>query len=35
MQFSVHGVPLDDCANGGYVDALFTCGERGFSSLGS
>ena len=29
------GAPLDDWANGGYVDVLFTCGECGFSSLGS
>ena len=27
--------PLDDWANGGYIDVLFTCGECGFSSLGS
>ena len=32
MQFSVCGAPLDDWDNGGYVDALFTCGECGFSS---
>ena len=29
------GTPLDDWANGGYVDVLLTCGEFGFSSLGS
>ena len=29
------GAPLDDWANGGYVDVLFTCGECGFYSLGS
>ena len=27
--------PLDDWANGGYVNVLFTCGEFGFSSLKS
>ena len=31
----VYGSPLDDRANGDYVDDLFTCGECGFSSLGS
>ena len=29
------GAPLDDSANGGYVDVLFTYGECGFSSLES
>ena len=29
------GAPLDDRANGGYVNVLFTCGECGFYSLGS
>ena len=29
------GEPLDDWANGGYVDVLFTCGECSFSSFGS
>ena len=33
--FSVCGVPLDDWANGGYVDVLFTCGECHLSSFGS
>ena len=33
--FSVCGAPLDDWANGGYVDVLFTCGECGFSSFES
>ena len=28
-------VPLDDWANGGYVDFFFTCREYGFSSLES
>ena len=28
--FSVWGAPLDDWANGGSVDDLFTCGERTF-----
>ena len=27
--------PLDDWANGGYVDVIYTCGERGFSCLAS
>ena len=31
--FSVCGAPLDDWANGGYVNVLFTCGECGFSSF--
>ena len=31
----VCGAPLDDWANGGYVDVLFKCGENGFSSLQS
>ena len=31
----VCGVPLDDWADGGYVDVLFTCDECGFSSLGN
>ena len=30
----VCGVPLDDWANGGYLDVLFTCGECSFSSFG-
>ena len=29
------GTPLDDWANGDYVDALFTSGECGFCSLES
>ena len=29
------GPPLDDWANGSYVDVLFICGERGFSSFES
>ena len=29
------GAPSDDQANGGDADVLFTCGEFGFSSLGS
>ena len=33
--FSVHGVPSDDWADGGYFDVLLTCGECGFGSLGS
>ena len=33
--FSVCGEPLDDWANGGYIDVLFTCGECGFSSFRS
>ena len=33
--FSVCGAPLDDWANGGYVDVFFTCGEYGFSYFGS
>ena len=33
--FSVCGAPLDDWANSGYDDVLFTCREFGFSSLGS
>ena len=32
--FGVCGAPSNDWANGGYVDVLFTCGERGFGSLG-
>ena len=28
------GAPLDDWANGCYVDILFTCGECGFSFSG-
>ena len=35
MQFSVGGAPLDEWADGGNVDVLFTCGECGFSSFGS
>ena len=35
MRFSVCGAPLDDWANCGYVDVLFTCGECSFSSFGS
>ena len=35
VQFSVGGTPLDEWANGGNVDVLFTCGECGFSSFGS
>ena len=31
----VCGAPLNDRANGSYVDVLFTCGECGFYSLGS
>ena len=27
-------MPLDDWANGGYVDVLLTCDECGFSFLG-
>ena len=34
MWFSVCGVTLDDWANAGYVDVLFTCGECSFSSFG-
>ena len=33
VQFRVCGSPLNDSANGGYVDALFTCGEYRFSSF--
>ena len=33
--FSAFGAPLNDWANGGNVDVLFTCGECGFSSFGS
>ena len=33
--FSVCGVPLNDWANGGYVDVWFNCGECGFSSFRS
>ena len=33
MRFSVSGALLDDWANGGYADVLFTCGEC--SSFGS
>ena len=33
--FSVSGALLNDWANGGYVDVLFTCGECSFSSLES
>ena len=33
--FSVCGAPLDNWANGGYVDVLFMCGECDFSSFGS
>ena len=29
------GAPLDDSANSGNVDVLFTCGECGFSYFGS
>ena len=29
----MYGVPLDDWANGGYVDVLFMCGKCGFGSL--
>ena len=29
------GGPLDDRGNGGSVDAFFTYGEDGFSSMGS
>ena len=29
------GAPLDDLANGGNADVLFTCCECGFSSFGS
>ena len=29
------GTPLNDWVNGGYLDILFTCGECGFSSVGS
>ena len=35
VRFSLCGVPLDDWANGGYVDVLFTCGECSFSSFRS
>ena len=28
-------MPLNDCANGCYVDVLFTCDECGFTSLGA
>ena len=35
VRFSVCGAPLDDWANCGYVDVLFTCGECSFSSFGS
>ena len=31
----VCGAPLNDWANGGYVDVLFTCGECGYSSFES
>ena len=32
---TVCGAPLDDWANGDYVDVLFTCCEYGFKSFGS
>ena len=35
MRFSAWEAPLGDWANGGFVDVLFTCGECGFTSLGS
>ena len=35
VRFDVCGAPLDDWANGGYVDVSFTCDECGFRSLKS